>query len=275
MRPGPALLLLALAAGPAVSQTLPLETEEAATAGRGTVVFETSFSVIGHEPNYITGVPRTRYDGPLVRLVFSPADNVELDLEWVVLVGAWREEGRNDVSDTGDATLRAKWRLVGGPGRASFTARFGVTLPETSFNDESFRPLGLASNTLRAFVQGLFSAPIGHVRFDVNAGLLVFDEPLRAHEQRDFLLYGVALSLPLGGVGDAVAEVAGRAGDGMPGAEQRAEARAGFRLGRGRVRFDLAVRRGLSDADGTWGGTAGFTWALRRPPLGTRDTVRR
>ena len=55
-----------------------------------------------------------------------------------------------------------------------------------------------------------------------------------------------------------VAEVTGRAGDGAPGAEQRAEARAGFHLDQGRVRWDAALRRGLADADGGWGLTAGL-----------------
>ena len=57
--------------------------------------------------------------------------------------------------------------------------------------------------------------------------------------------------------------MAGRAGDGLPGAEQRSEARLGLRFGRGRVRGAAAVRRGLAPADGTWGGTLGLSWTLR------------
>jgi hypothetical protein len=60
-----------------------------------------------------------------------------------------------------------------------------------------------------------------------------------------------------------VAELAGRAGDGMPGADQSSEARLGARLGRGRVRVDAALRRGLCAADGTWGLTLGLTWTAR------------
>jgi hypothetical protein len=200
-----------------------------------------------------------------LRFVFSPSANIELDLEWVALVGAWQEAGENDVTDAGDVTVRAKWRLLGAADRAAFAVRFGVTFPETSYNDESFRPLGLGSNTIRAFVQGLFSAPLGRARLHANAGLLVFDEVFRAHEQRDFLLYALALDLPFGGPFEAVAEVAGRAGDGMRGADETSEARVGLRIGRGRVRMDLAVRRGLAPADGTWGWTAGLTWTVRRP----------
>jgi hypothetical protein len=60
-----------------------------------------------------------------------------------------------------------------------------------------------------------------------------------------------------------LAEVAGRAGDGSPGTDERIEARAGLSLSFGRVKADVAVRRGLAEADGTWGATAGVSVPLR------------
>src|SRR4051812_12087385 len=72
----------------ALAQTHPLQTEQATTAAAGTLVFETGLDVIGDEPNFQTGRSRTRWDGPLLRLVYSPDDRVELDLEWVTRVGA-------------------------------------------------------------------------------------------------------------------------------------------------------------------------------------------
>lgn len=263
MRPWAAATLLLLAAASAFGQTRPLQTEEATTGPGGRMVFETGADAIANEPSYISGVERTRWDGPLLRFVYSPSDRVELDIEWVMLVGAAGEPGFADVHDWGDVSLRAKLRLLGGEGKTTLAARFGVTLPETSFNDVTFRPLGLGPNTIRAFVQGLFTQPLGRARLHANAGLLTFDEVFRAHEQRDFLLYGLALTVPLGRSLEALCEVAGRAGEGMPGAEQRSEVRAGFRFGHGRVRGDAAVRRGLAPADGTWGGTMGLTWTIR------------
>ena len=263
MRPGAAATLLLLAASPAFGQTRPLQTEEATTGPGGRMVFETGAEAIANEPSYVTGQERTRWDGPLLRVTYSPSDRVELDLEWVALVGASGEEGREDVSDWGDVSLRAKLRLLGGEGKPTLAARFGMTLPETSYNDVTFQPLGLGPNTIRAFVQGLFTQPLGRARLHANAGLLTFDEVLRPHEQRDFLLYGLALTVPLGRSLEALAEVAGRAGEGTPGAEQRSEVRAGFRFGRGRVRGDAAVRRGLAPADGTWGATMGLAWTIR------------
>ena len=132
-----------------------------------------------------------------------------------------------------------------------------MTLPETSFGN------GLGPNTLRMAAQLLLTKTVGGLVLHANAGLGLQDEVLRPHEQRDFLVYGVAAAHELGRAAALAAEVSGRAGKGAPGAEARAEARAGVRLGRGRLRADAAVRRGLAAADGTWGLTAGLTWVVR------------
>ena len=267
-RLAPAVLLLLGAAATAGAQTRPLRTETAQTAPAGTLVLETGFDVIADEPSYLTGALRTRWDGPLLRAVYSPADSVELDVEWVAAVGVAGEEGRGEVQswDWGDVALRAKWRFARGGGRRpALGTRFGVFLPQTSFEDTRFRPLGLGPNTLRAFVEALATQPVGRGRLLANAGLLLFDKVLDLHDQNDFLSYGLALEWPLGSRLTAVAEMAGRAGQGSPGADQSSEARAGLRYGRGRVRFDAAVRRGLLATDGTWGVTAGLAWTARAP----------
>jgi hypothetical protein len=259
-----AALLAAAGARPALAQTRPLLTEPAVTAPAGTLVLETGFDVIGDEPSYVTGAERTRWDGPALRLVYSPARSVELDFEWVARVGVAGEEGRGDIqsSDWGDATLRAKWRIVEGTaGRPAVGVRFGVVLPHTSFEDVEFNPLGLGPNTLRAFVEGLLTQPVGRARMHANVGLFLHDEVFRPHDQRDFLSYGLALEWPATGRLALLAEVAGRAGDGEPGAEVRSEARAGLRFGGGRLTWDAALRRGLATADGSWGVTIGFAWA--------------
>ena len=255
--------LLSFGAQAAIAQTRPLLTEPAVTPPAGTLVFETGFDVIADEPSYVTGVERTRWDGPLLRLVYSPARNVELDVEWVARVGVWGEEGRGDIqsSEWGDVTLRAKWRIAEGEaGRPSFGARFGVVLPQTSFEDVDFNPLGLGPNTLRAFVEGLLTQPIGRGRVHFNAGLFLQDEVYHAHDQRDFVSYALAFEWPAPGRLALLVEVTGRAGDGEPGADVHAEARAGLRFGRGRLKGDAALRRGIATADGTWGVTVGLAW---------------
>jgi len=96
------------------------------------------------------------------------------------------------------------------------------------------------------------------------AGVALHDEPLRAHEQRDLFAYGAAVTWPVARI-TLVGEVAGLAGRGSPGADARSEARAGARLGAGRLRGDVALRRGLGRAAGEWGFTAGVTWTPSAP----------
>ena len=247
-----------LAAGARGSaQTRPLATEEASTAAAGTVVLEAGASAISGEPNFLTGAARDRWDGPELRVVYSPAGNVELDVEWTARVGARGDPDFGDVSDFGDVALRAKVRVAGRPGgQDAVGLRFGVLLPQTSFGN------GLGPNTLRTSAQVLLSKAVGGATAHLDAGVAIHDEPLRAHEQRDFFAYGAAVTWPRARV-TLVGEVAGLAGRGSPGADARSEARAGARLGAGRLRGDVAVRRGLGRAAGGWGITAGVTWVRR------------
>ena len=248
---------LALGAVPAAAQTRPLQTEEAATAPGGTLTLEVGGDYIVDEPNFLTGDARDRWEAPVLRLVYSPARNVEVDVEWTGRVGVFDDADFGSASDFGDVALRAKVAFLAEdrttPGLA---ARFTVTLPETSFGN------GLGPNALRMSAQMLLSKTFGGTAVHVNAGLAIHDEVLRPHEQRDFFAYGVAAVRAVGQAA-IVAEVAGLAGEGAPGANQRAEARAGVRFSQGRVRWDAALRRGLTDADGTWGLTAGLTWTIR------------
>ncbi len=205
------------------------------------------------EPNFLTGSERDRYDGPILRFVFSPSDRVEMDLEWVARVGVLGDPDFGDVSDSGDVTLRAKTRLLGGRGAPlTLGVRFGVTLPETSYGN------GLGPNALRMSAQVLASLAAGETWAHANAGLAIHDEVERPHEQRDFLAYGLAVGRRVGRL-DLLGELAGRLGEGRPGAEARSEARVGVRVRRGRVVADAALRRGLASADGTWGVTGGLS----------------
>jgi hypothetical protein len=259
MKRPPALLPLALllAAAPALhAQTRPQQTEEAATAASGTLLLELGADAMRHEPNFLTGGERTRLDGPLLRLVWSPADTVEVDVEWTARVMAFDDPDFGDVSDWGDVALRAKMRLMDERERGvGMAARFGVTLPQTSFGN------GLGPNALRMSAQLLVSK-CAALCVHANAGLAIHDEVERPHEQRDFLHYGLALVAPLGGL-SVVGEVAGLAGRGAPGAAAHGEVRLGLRGPRARLQWDAALRRGLAEADGDWGLTAGLRWTLR------------
>jgi hypothetical protein len=236
-------------------------TEEAQTAPSRTLVLETHFDYIAAEPNFLTGAPRGRFAGPLLRLVYSPAGNVELDLEWVSFVGAPNDPDFRSASDRGDVSLRAKVRFVEGtPSRPTVGARFWVALPETKAD------VGLGPNELRQGTELLVSQVAGRAALHVNAGFSIADEVFRPHIQRDFFTYGVAATHPVGSRGEVLGEVAGRAGKGVPGADEHAEARLGFRWSQGPVHYDAALRRGLVKADGRWGFTVGLSWTIRPRP---------
>lgn len=240
------------------AQTRPLQTEEATTGEAGRIVLEAGAGLIAREPNFRTGRERSRWDVPVLNLVYSPSANVEIDVEWTGRVVAVDDPSFGTVSDFGDVTLRSKLRLVEErDSRPAFAVRFGVTLPET--NDAK----GLGPNTLRMSAQALLSKSFRRFAVHANAGLAIQDAPLSPHLQSDFLAYGLAAVYAAGDKLDVLAEGAGLLGHGHPGADDRNEVRAGIRYGTGSVRWDAAVRRGLSEADGTWGFTAGLAWTLK------------
>lgn len=248
-----------LGAGPLAAQTRPLQTEEATTAPAGRLALEVGQDATRDEPNFLTGVPRNRFDGPTLRLVWSPADNVEVDLEWVSWIATPDDPDFEGAGDFGDVTLRTKLRFRDGGDRGpTFGARYVLTLPETEYEE------GLGPNTLRMSAQFLLTQPIGRARLHLNAGLAIEDQPDREHFQRDLLAFGAALEAPVTERLRVLGELAGKAGDGTPGTDERIEARLGVSWrASDRLALDGAVRRGLADADGTWGVTAGLRFLLR------------
>ena len=257
MRIAPAGLLLLTST--ALAQNLPLQTEPATTAAGGTLVLETAGQAVGEVPNPLTGDPRTVLDMPLLRLVYSPAKEVELDLEWIGQVIAVNDPAFGDVSDWGDVTLRAKWCFAAEkPDRPALAVRFAVSLPETDFT------YGLGPNTLRMRAEALLSKQLGRTTVHLNLGFATEDHPLGGPSQSDFVAYGAALEQPVAPGVVLVGEVAGLgAGDGRPGTERRGEARFGLRCGRGRVVADAALIRGVEVASGRWGVIAGLSWRIK------------
>ena len=254
-----AILLLALA-GSARGQTRPLQTEEATTAGAGRIALEAGVVAMSHEPSFLTLRGRERWDVPRLNLVYSPAANVEIDLEWPGRVIAVDDPDFGTVSDWGDVTLRAKLRFAGDrKGRPAIAARFAVSLPQTS------HALGLGPNTNRASVQVLLTKSLGRLAAHANLGLAIHDQVFTPHAQHDLLAYGLALQRSVGARFTLLGEVAGRAGKGDPVIDRTHEVRAGLRYARRRLAWDAALRRGLSAADGEWGFTAGLAWTARAP----------
>ena len=138
------------------AQTRPLQTEEATTAPGGRILLEVGQDYIHDEPNFLTGGERDRFDGPILRIVYSPADSVEVDLEWVAWIATPSDPDFGSVGDFGDVTLRTKLRFRDGGDRGlTFGARYVLTLPQTEFEE------GLGPNTIRMAAQFLVTQPIG------------------------------------------------------------------------------------------------------------------
>lgn len=226
---------------------------------------------IGKEPNFLTFAQagtlqlRTRVDGPVFRFRYVPSERAEFTAEFVTQTYALKDPRYNgkNISDFGDTTLRAKLGLKKGEVSVApaVALHFEVTLPHTSFGN------GLGPNTFR-FATGLV-AGYKTEKFRVNgqAGIAIADEPLREHEQRDFLSISGMVAYKVTEKIEVFGETGGYLGDGIPGAIARREARAGLQyhvglFGRDSALF-LAGRRGLVDFQGKWGVIAGITTAIR------------
>jgi hypothetical protein len=221
-------------------------------------VLEAGATVMTEEPNFLSAAGRTRWDVPSLNLVYSPSDNVEIDLAWAGRVIAVEDPAFGTVSDWGDVVLRTKVRLARSAKRDfALAARFMVALPETN------QAKGLGPNTLRVGAQLLATKTFARGAVHANLGLSIHDEVLTPHAQNDLLSYGVAAERQLSPRWALVAEVAGRAGSGEPVIDRTHEARLGVRRAGQRLGFAAALRRGLSDADGTWGFTGGVILTLR------------
>lgn len=260
------VVLVLSAAGSALAQTRPLQTEEATTAAAGRIALEAGATVMAKERSFLGGSQRTRSDVPTLDLVYSPSDNVEIDIAWAGRVIAVKDPTFGTVSDWGDVTLRAKVRLAqNAKGDSALAARFTVSLPETN------QAKGLGPNTLRIAVQVLATKTAGKATLHANLGLAIHDEVFAPHAQNDLVAYGVAAERPLGERFTLLAEVAGRSGSGEAVIDHTHEARVGVRRAGARVSWDAAVRRGLSDSDGGWGFTGGVTWTVRPARVPTNE----
>ena len=266
------LTLVALAAfsSTAQAQTGPMLTPSAFIPAPGHVGFDLFGLTIGKEPNYLSyaekGVLqlRTRIDGPVFRLSYVPSERAEFTAEFNAQTFAVQDPRyKKTISDFGDATLRAKLGLKRGEVGVSpaVAFQFEVTLPNTSFGN------GLGPNTIRLDSGLLVGYKTDKLTLGGKAGLSIQDEPLRQHEQRDFISLSGSLAYMVTESIEAFGDVGGYIGDGVPGAIAKREARAGIQYHRTlfgkETSLFVAGRRGLVDFQGKWGVVAGLTMALR------------
>ena len=263
------LAFLALTS-PAFAQSGAMLTPSAFIPGSGQLTLDVFGATIGKEPNYLTfsesGViqPRTRIDGPVVRLSYVPSDRAEFTAEFNGQTFAIKDPrfGKT-ISDWGDATLRAKLGLAKGEvsNSPAVAMQFEVSLPNTSFGN------GLGPNTIRLASNLLVGYKTEKLTLQGQAGIAIQDEPLRQHEQRDFLTLSGGFVYKLKETVDLIADAGGYFGDGVPGAIAKREARLGFQYHRSLFGYNsnifVAARRGLVDFQGKWGVVIGVTTTIR------------
>lgn len=265
-----ALSTLAVVASNASAQTGPMLTPSAFIEAPGHLGLDVFGTTIGKEPNYISFVekgtisPRTRVDAPVIRLYYVPSARAEFTAEFNVQAFAIKDPRyKETISDFGDATLRAKLGLAKGETRVSpaVALQFEVSLPNTSFGN------GLGPNTIRLASSLLLGYKTEKITLGGNVGIAIQDEPLRAHEQRDFISLSGSIAYKVSESFDAFVDSGGYFGDGVPGAISKREIRAGVQnhrtlFGKQTALF-VAGRRGLVDFQGKWGVVVGLTTTLR------------
>lgn len=261
--------LVALASG-VFAQTGPMITPSAFIEAPGHFGLDVLGLTIGKEPNYLTYaekgtiVPRTRIDGPVFRLYYVPSERAEFAVEFNAQTFAVNDPRyKATISDFGNATLRAKLGFAKGEtSKAPAVAvQFQVTLPNTSFGN------GLDSNTLRFESTFLLGYKTEKLTLNGSLGIAIQDEPLRLHEQRDFVALSGGVSYKMTETLDAFADAGGYFGDGVPGAIAKREARAGVQYHHTTFGYPTTIyaagRRGLVDFQGKWGVVVGFSTTIR------------
>lgn len=252
------------------AQTGPMLTPSAFIEAPGHIGLDLLGATIGKEPNYLSYAEngtiheRTRIDGPVIRLYYVPSERAEFGVVFNGQTYAIQDPRyKKTISDWGDVSLRAKLGLKKGePGASPAVAtQFEVTLPNTSFGN------GLGPNTIRLGAVLLLGFKTGKLTLNGNAGIAIQDEPLRAHEQRDFASLSGSIAYQVAEHFEAFVDAGGFFGDGVPGAISKREARGGIQyqhslFGKD-TRFYLGARRGLVDFQGDWGVVAGLTTHLR------------
>ena len=118
----------------------------------------------------------------------------------------------------GDAVLRGKLGLAKGEVSHSpaVALQFEAILPMTSFGN------GLGPNTVRMEAVLLTGYRTEKLTLNGRVGLAIQDEPLRAHEQRDFLVLSGSIAYKVSERFEAFVDGGGFYGDGVPGAHANA-----------------------------------------------------
>lgn len=162
--------------------------------------------------------------------------------------------------DPGDFTVSTLLRFFEQRGAwPAFGARFEVKLPITVQS----HGLGLNTNDIFLAAMAMRRGDFGAVWADLGVGILA--SPVRADEQNDVMVYGLATSIHLSQRLDLIAEINGFAStrpSTPPGTESRGALRAGVHFQSHRFHAELLLSHGMTANEGKWGVLGGFGWHI-------------
>lgn len=269
-----AVALFCASASTAQAQSRPLATEDPETVPAGFILFEGGFDFLKGTP-----FPASGLKGDLLRAgTFGLSIGVNSSVELQIDGGLYRRlsiksfdpaaplAGRYTGTGTStggfdDLSIGAKIRFV--PETVSTPAialRFATKLPNAGPKS------GLGTSTTDVSIAVAAAKTVQSIRVAANLGIGFMAEPSEAATQNHLLIYGLSMARAVATGAELVGEINGRldAGeDAGPGTESRGGIRLGGRFTRGPVRLDGGFIMGITDADPSWGFSAGFTWVFK------------
>lgn len=268
------LLVLAFAA-PLAAQDRPLQTADPLPLPHGVVAVE-----IGAD--FLSGVtfPLSGLSGDLLRVpyggfrlgvggiaelqVSSGLNLLFIDERGTGPFAEFAEDRGDVVHDIEDPVVGAKLRLHEESPRMPATGlRVATRLPSAG------QASGLGNDTIDFFLWLLAGKTVGRTRLLANGGIGILSLPTEPTRQNDVLVYGLAVTRPVGAEWTVAAEVHGRVDlkNAAPvGTEDRGQARLGVRWTRDALALYGAFVAGLHDPDPDAGVVVGVGWNLQAYP---------
>jgi len=259
---------------PAFAQQRPLVTEDPETIGAGRILLEGGVDFEHDEQYPVTGLKGNLWRAPRVGISFGLSSIAELQIDGgfynhlsiaarnpLAPLASQVTATGSSTHDVEDFVVATKIRIFSETGhRPAVGMRFATKLPNAS--NES----GLGTDTTDFLALILAAKTVQSIRVVGNIGVGILTDPTFGSRQNDVLAYGVSFARALTSEAEVVGELNGRAstrsGGALPGTESRGLITFGGRYTRGTIRFDAAMRFGLTTVDPTIGFTFGFTYVF-------------
>jgi len=251
----------------AAAQERPLTTQPVETIPPGELLLQLGFEFLQDARFPLSGLEGDLTRVGVLDVHFGVSRAVELQIQGTIrqflsvsnqqpaFVTPNLSRGGTSASDFGDITLATKIHLLRETeGRPAVGLRFGFEMPNTN------EARGLGLNTTNVFVSLLGQKHFGKLNVFGNLGLGIQQAPAGLFSQNDVVLYGLGATYPVHKRVALLGEVAGRqstrstpATSALVGTGSRSEARLGFHVFAGGLRWDFAGLKGLTKDDAETG----------------------